>query len=172
MSSAVQQNSGVEAQVSVRQAPDGSCWTMAQLQELSRLLVVKFPKAAPSAAMRVSSAINNLASLDSENAILVPAISVYADTKTLAGGSGIGPLVFGGWSGSIDATTSFLEVMLICDPTEPGIETATASGVFMRPMYEIKERIANEIKIAVYNATLATHVSIRLASIPIAPAQS
>ncbi len=168
----VNTNSATEAIISLRGAPAGSCWTQAQLQELTRLLVVKFPQAAPSAAMVVSDAVNNLASLDAANAIFVPAVDVFTDTKILAGGTGIGPLIFGGWPSSIDATTAFLEVNLFCDPTEPGTETATSSGVFMRPTWEITQRIANTIKIVVYNATKAVSVSIRLASVPIAPAQA
>lgn len=165
-------NSANEAQVAVRQPPSGGCFTLAELQEIATALKITLPINAPVAAMVVSAETNNLASLDATNAVFVPAISVFARTLTLAAASGVGPLIFTGWGSNIDATTAFLEVMLFVDPTEPGVETATSSGVFLRPSWEITERIASEIKIKVYHATKACSVSIRLAQVPIPPAQS
>jgi len=168
----VNPNSASEATVSIRSAPADSCWTLAQLTELARLLVIKFPLGAQTAAMVVSTQTNNLASLDAANAIFVPATLVYARTLTLAAGGGTGPLVFSGWSSEIDATVAFLEVNLFLASNEPGVETATSSEVFVRPNYEITERTASTIRIKVFHATLACSVAIKLAQVPIAPAQS
>ena len=168
----VNPDSASEAVVSMRSAPADSCWTLAQLQEFARLLVVKFPQTGAAPAMVVSTQANNLASLDAANAIFVPAIQVYSGTLTLAAGGGTGPLVFAGWSSEIDATVAFLEVNLFLAIIEPGVDSATSSGKFMRPNYEITERTAATIRIKVFHATLACSVAIKLAQVPIAPAQS
>lgn len=170
----VNQNSANEATIAMRSPGEGSCWTLAQLQEFARLLVVKFPTDARPANMVVSNDTANLASLDASGAIFVQSVLVYTDTKTLAGGAGIGPLIFEGWTG-IDATTSFLEVMLYLAVDETGVTVSTPVvdvNAQIRPNWEIIERIANRIKIVVYNATLACSVSIRLAQVPVPPAQS
>ena len=167
----VNPNSNQEASIAFRSPPAGSCWNQAMLDELKKLIVVTIPPGATNIVPPIAAATNNIASLDAANAIFVPATEVFTQTQTNPAGSST-PLIFTGWPSSIDATTAFLEVMLYLDTTEPGIETATSSGRFMRPNWEITQRVADTIKIKVVNSAHASQVSIRLASVPVAPAQS
>jgi hypothetical protein len=134
-------------------------------------LVVKQPTNAPAAPIAISSDNNNLATLDAANALLVPGILVYSGNNTAPGGDS-SPIIFSGWSSSIDATTAFLEIVMFVDATEPGVQTSTGSTVFIRPNYEVVERTAQIIRVRVFHATKPVTISLRLAQLPIPPSQT
>jgi len=176
MSQSTNQDPTDEALVSFRNPTPGSCLTKELLQELASLLVVKLGSITQKVEVPVSTDTNNLASLDAANAILVPAVVVYSDTKTVPA---IGPyeLVFSGWPSEIDGTVGFLEIVLYS--TNPGVAAATGSGVTavnIQPRYKVTERTATSITVVVLNmkssdANGAT-VTFRLAQLPIPPTQS
>lgn len=167
----VQQNSAIEAAVTWRNQGAGACVPNEAGQEIANALVVKMPGSAPAAPVAISADTNNLAQLDAANALLVPGILVFADILPLAAGDST-PLIFSGWSGAIDGTIAFLELVLLIDANETGIETATSSGVFVWPQAFVTERTTTEIKVKVKNFSHAVQVSLRLAQLPNPPIQA
>lgn len=167
----VQQNSATEGIVTFRSQGAGACVSNEALAEIASALLVQMPSAAPIAPLILSTDPNNLAQLDAANALLVPGILVYSNTLSLAAGDNT-PLIFSGWSNSIDATIAFLEVVLLIDPTETGVLAFTGGTAFIWPQMFVTKRISSEIDIIVKNFTKTVSVTLRLAQLPNPPNQS
>ena len=167
----VQQNSATEGNVSWRNSPAGGCVTRAVGEEIAAGLVVQMPASAPVAPVTLSADPNNLAQLDAANALLVPGVLVYSNQLSLAVGD-TSPLVFSGWQEAIDATIAFMELVLLIDPSETGVQTTGSSGIYVWPQMFVIERAAAEVKVSVKNFTQAVSVTLRLAQLPNAPTQA
>lgn len=167
----VQQNPATEANVSWRSQPAGACVSNEAGQEIANGLVVQMPESAPAAPISLSPDANNLAQLDAANALLVPGVLVYSGSLSLAPGD-TSAAIFSGWSGAIDGTIAFMELNLLIDPTETGVETGVSSGVFVWPQIFVTDREVTQIKVKVKNNTKTVTITLRLAQLPNPPVQS
>lgn len=159
--------------ISFAEPREGSCLTPEMLAELAGLLRIKLPTSGSSSSICTSKDTNNLAQLDAQNCILVPAAKIYREEQTWDVSSAT-DLDFEDFAASgFDATTCKLSVHMYLDSAETGIEvkkepTGTA---FIRPNFEIKERSAGKITIGVQNATSDVRIEIELLQLPVPPQQ-
>lgn len=162
--------------VRIREPRQGSCLTPALIAELAELIEVTESEASSDGGSGacVSKDPNNLATLDAQNCILVPAAKLYIEDGTWAVSPGT-EIEFNGFTGEgIDPTKCLFSCYLFLDSAETGIEvkkepTGTA---FIRPNYEITVFTAAAIKIQVHNATRDARLQIQLLSLPVAQQQT
>lgn len=167
---AVSPDAAKQLKVSFRTPREGSCLTREIVQELASLLEITLPTSTSDAPC-ISEDAGNLAQLDAQNCLLVPATSIYTEEKTWSA-SAASDLDFTAFSSQqFDATTCFFSCHIFPDPDEPGEEVkAEPSGTeFIRPSYEIRELSADKITIRVHNATSDLRVQIRLLKLPVPP---
>lgn len=157
--------------VRIRAPREGSCLTPALVEELAQLIEVTFSDAAMSSQGTpcVSKDSNNLASLDPQNCLLVPAAKLFTEEDTWAASSGDDVEFTGFVSQGIDPTKCMFACYIFLDSTETGIAVqGDPSGTeHIRPTYEITELSADRIKIAVKNAAKDVRVQIQLLSLPV-----
>lgn len=159
--------------VSFAQPREGSCLTPELLAELAGLIRIKLPTTGSAGASCVSKSSDNIATLDAENCILVPAAVLYTEEQTFDASSAA-DLIFDGFAEQgIDATTCFFGCFLLLDSTEAGKDAmGDPSGtVNVRPNYEIKALTASSITITVKNADSDVVVRIQLLQLPVPPEQ-
>lgn len=160
-------------EISFAQPREGSCLPPEILAELASLLRIKLPNSGAGAAVCVSKDTNNLAQLDAQNCVLVPAAKLYREEQTWDVSSGT-DLDFEDFAASgFDATTCMLAVHMYLDSAETGIEVQKepTGTVFIRPNFEIKERSAGKITIGVQNAASDVRIEIELLQLPVPPQQ-
>ena len=168
---AVNPDAAQELDVSFRPAPAGSCFTDEQLAQLAQMLVVKLPEGGDSEGQACTSKdANNIASVDADGCILVPASKIYREEQTWDASAPTENLEFTEFAGlGFDALVCGLAIHIYLSSTETGTAVvASPTGVaHIRPSYEIIERSAGKIEIAIKNATQDVRVEIELTQVPL-----
>lgn len=162
--------------VRIREPRPGSCLTPALIAELAELIEVTTSEAAEEggSGICVSKDPNNLATLDPQNCLLVPAAKIYIEDGSWQASSGTEVEFNGFTQQGIDPTKCMFSCYIFLDSAETGVEvkkepTGTA---FIRPNYEITEFSSTKIKITVKNATRDVRIQIQLLSLPVAQQQA
>jgi hypothetical protein len=161
-----------ELDVSFRPAPPGACFTDEQLAQLASMLVVKLPQSAleGQSSPCASKDANNIASIDADNCLLVPAAEIYRAEETWDADAPSTNVEFTTFADlGFDATTCMLAVHIYLGSTETGTEVQKqpSGSAFIRPNYEIVERSASKIEIAIKNAEQDVRVEIELLKLPL-----
>ncbi len=168
---AVNPNSAAELDVSFRPAPPGSCFTDEQLAQLASMLVVKLPTGATDqVAPCVSNDVNNIASIDAENCILVPAAELYREEQIWDAADPGTNVVFEEFASlGFDATVCMLSIHIYLASTETGtpVQGDPSGTEHIWPQYQIVERSASKIEIEIKNATADVRVEIELLKLPL-----
>lgn len=161
-----------ELDVSFRPPPPGSCFTPEQLAQLASMLVVKLPAGATDqTAPCTSNDVNNIASLDADNCILVPSTDVYREDQTWDAATPSTNVVFEEFASlGFDATVCGLSIHIYLASTETGTAVLKSPGPGVEhiwPQYFIVERSAGKIEIEIKNATADVRVEIELTKVPL-----
>lgn len=168
---AVNPDAAQELDVSFRPTPPGSCFTDEQLAQLASMLVVKLPEGGESGNQACSSQdVNNIASIDADGCILVPATEIYREEQTWDAATPDVNLEFEQFASlGFDATVCMLAIHIFLGSTETGTAVLASPGpgvAYIRPSYEIVERSAGKIEIAIKNAQEDVRVEIELLKVP------
>lgn len=108
-----------QATVTFRDPPTGSCITKQFLQELALLMQIELPASSTGSKICTSSQAGNLASLDAENCVYVPADLTFDDELNWLAAAPQ-DITFSGWSSAIDATAATLVMTPLFSPTDFG----------------------------------------------------
>lgn len=161
--------------VSFAEPREGSCLSAELLAELAQLIRIKLPDSGGASGVACTSKDpNNLATLDPQDCILVPAATLYTEEQTwdVASGDNLDFEAFK--DQGIDATTCFFACYLLVDSAEAGKPVLKSPGPGaedIRPNYEIVTFSASKITIAVKNAASDVVVRIQLLQLPVPPLQ-
>lgn len=158
-------------EVSFKEPRAGSCLTKEVLAELAGLIEVKLPAAAissSSAGFCISKDANNIAAFDGENCILVPGTVLHEEEDTWEASGGDDVVFTGFVEKGIDPKDCFLTVLMFLDSAETGTEVqADPSGTaFIRPSWELVERSASKVTVAVKNAVSDVRLVLQLLQPP------
>lgn len=153
----------------------GSCLTKELLAELASLLTVTInPTVTDQSPPCVSADPNNLASLDAESCLLVPAVVEYSEDQDWDSGAPADVVFDGFVSLGIDGATAPFVVTPRWSTSETGLKVVvgpllTDTG-FSAPSWSFKERSTNKIVLKVWNATQDATFTLQLLKFPVAPA--
>jgi len=178
MSTTINPDATRELPIQIRIPRLGSCWTEAQINELTRLLYVQLPDQTQqsNSLTPIGKEIDNLARLDTDLAVYVPAVAAYQDTQQWIAGTTT-ELVFTGWSSPIDPTSRYCAALIypIYSPVESGFLVRNAAGsgtVAIRPTLEITSVSSSEIRVKLYQNTSDAAITVRLTQNPLPPQQA
>lgn len=143
---------------------EGSCLSLELLQELASLIRIQLPAAGKGDVICLAADQNNIASLNAENCLLVPAAKIYTEEQTWDAGAAEDVVFEAFQAEGIDATACFFGCVLLLDSAEAG---KTADGENIRPNFEVVELSRDKIIIAVKNASSDVVVRIQLLQVPI-----
>lgn len=168
---AVNPDAAQELDVSFRPAPMGSCFTDEQLAQLAQMLVVRMPEGSENQSQSCASKdVNNIASVDADGCILVPATEVYREEQTWDAATPSENLEFSEFAAlGFDATVCMLAVHIFLSSTETGtpVQGDPSGTKYIKPSYQIVSRAANLIEIAIHNANEDVRVEIELLKVPL-----
>lgn len=167
-------------QVRFREPRAGSCITPELLQELSSLIVVEAPEENNGQGACTSKDTNNLASLDAEGCVLVPAALLHQEGKSWVVSTGA-EVAFTMPSG-FDATQCFLSFWAVFGSTETGTpvrgetdaNAATDDNVIKHiwPTVYLISAVAATVTLNIKNATQDATIYLQALKVPIAPQQA
>jgi len=161
--------------VNIRTPRAGSCISAQFAAELSSLIDVSLrPTTQDAQKTPISTQKNNLASLDGQDAIYVPAGTFWRQSKTWLAASP-DTVKFTEFTGfNIDATKAMLSFSWIPNSAETGVlVSASPSGTAsIRPSVELVTRNSGSVEFKVYNAIADIEVTLELFAPAIPPEQA
>lgn len=162
-------DAGDSLSVKFRTPRPGSCLTPEIVAELASLIYVEKPPASTTQGACVSKDPNNLASLDGETCILVPAaeLSEQSESWTVAGGDEVEFDVPSGF----DATQCLLSFWAVYASNETGT-SVDAGAAHIWPTVYLVERTAATVTLNIKNATQDATIYLQLLKVPTPPEQA
>lgn len=176
--SAINTDSTSQLPIAQRMPRLGSCWTEAQITELTQLLYVQLPQenSGDVPQVQVSQNAQNLAQLDADFKLYVPAVQTYNESLPWLVATP-SEVIFTGWASTIDPTSSYCAVQIeaVYSAAETGTLAKDPAGtgtVAIRPTREVTEISPTRIKVKVFNAKFDAAIYVRLIMNPIPPQQA
>lgn len=155
--------------VDFREPRAGSCLTKEMLAELATLIYVKAPETTDGAGACTSKDPNNLASLDGEGCVLVPAAEMHQESQSWIVSSG-DEVEFDVPSG-FDATQCFVSFWAIYASNETGTSVdAGAAHIWPKPY--MVSLTAAKVTLNIKNATQDATLWLQLLKVPTPPDQA